>query len=145
MCSKVSFLSFCAKWPLKLSITSIRLFFRRAPGLLSRTSLSHLTMSSAVICPFSSNLNIIPLSSFPYRSCFLFSITSSVSVLPSPRTDSITVSLFSCAVISTSTDFDPFALVVLVVCTSNKSSYLFHEATGVTSDKLISEGATNDT
>lgn len=136
MCSKVSFLSFCAKWPLEASITSIPLFFRRAPGLLSHTSLSHLTMSSAVMCPSSSNLNIIPLACFPYRRFFLFKVTSGVSILPTPRTDSITVSLFSCAVILTSTDFDPFALVVLVVCISNKSRYLFHEATGVTSEKL---------
>jgi hypothetical protein len=32
----------------------------------------------------------------------------------------------------------------LVVCISNKSRYLFHEATGVTSDKLTGEGATSD-
>lgn len=144
MCSEVNFLSFCAKWPLKASVISILLFFKRAPVLLSRTSLRHLTMSSAVICPFSSNLNIIPPSSFPYISFFLFRITSDVSVLPTPRTDSITVSLFSCVVISTSTDFDSFALVVLMVCKSNKSRYLFHEVTDVTSDKLIGEGATSD-
>ena len=59
-------------------------------------------------------------------------------MFPTPRTDSITVSLFSCA------DFDPFALVVLVVCMSNKSRYLFHDATGVKSDKLTGEGATSD-
>ena len=143
MCSKVSFLSLCAKWPLKACITSIPLFFRRAPGLLFHTSLSHLTMSSAVMCPSSSNLNVILLASFPYRRFFLFRVTSGVSVLPTPRTDSITVSLFSCAIISTTTDFDPFALVVFVVCISNKARYLFHKASGVTSDKLTGEGVTS--
>jgi hypothetical protein len=101
-------------------------------------------MSSAVICPSSSNLNIIPLSSFPYRRFFLFRITSGVTVLPTPRTDNITVSGFSCAVISKSTDYDPFALVVLVVYISNKTRYLFHEAMGVTSDRLTGEGATSE-
>ena len=54
------------------------------------------------------------------------------------------ISLFSCVVILISTDFDPFALVVLVVHISNKAIYLFHEATGVTSEKLTSEGVTSD-
>lgn len=75
MCRSYFFTSYM-KWSLKAS--GIPHFFRRAFGLLSKNSISHLTMISCVTHPFSLHWYVSPPQSASFGRLFLFRITSCV-------------------------------------------------------------------
>lgn len=79
------------KWPLTTSKTSMPLYFRKAPGLLSPTSLSHSNISS-IIHPFSLLLKILPLRSFFVGKSFL--VRSTLASISSHQPDIKTSHLF---------------------------------------------------